>query len=237
MNNIKIIVSLLLLEGIGSIVVASSPAATKSIVTKPVLVKLQQLKAKRQQAAKQSDQKQIAVQKPETSFVKTSDKSTKDFIQEFVTAVYNIPQNIQAKDYQEKIAVARNAYEKVYNFSKNVNLSPPQRDVIKKSLDEFSAKARVNIKAKDEKLVDADTIKNFSDAVQKISIQDKMHNKTQYKKDVEQAIKEFMKLRSERQKASITTEQSNEIKKGATKLFGSMTRQEALEFNKTLHFE
>ncbi len=75
--------------------------------------------------------------------------------------------------------------------------------------------------------MDKELIENFIHAVDDVFLQDR--NKC--KAHIEKAIEAFKKIRTARKIHYITKEESEQIKNSAKKLFGSMTKKKAMEYN------
>ena len=75
--------------------------------------------------------------------------------------------------------------------------------------------------------MNSELIKNFSKAVQDVFSGATTKDTTK----TEKAIDAFKKIRTARKTSSITKEQSEEIKKSAKELFGSMTKSETMKYN------
>ena len=109
------------------------------------------------------------------------------------------------------------------NNSQTKKASPQN---VNKTSSPASHKAESKSNTDSKKPMNSELINNFSKAVQDVFSDSKKD-----KAKTEQAIDAFKKIRTARKTSSITKEQSEEIKKYAKKLFGSMTKSEAMKYN------
>ena len=122
------------------------------------------------------------------------------------------------------------------NLEANTIVKKPNNTVLQhsKQLSNFNKDKKLNhdpsyepSSASYKKPINKDLIKNFTQAVDEVFLQDK--NKA--KDHIEKAIAAFKKLRTATKTYALTQEQAQQIRTSSKKLFGSMTKKKAIEYN------
>lgn len=220
--------------GVARIQAVSQSNQHQSSQTNPAQHKAQ-VKAKVVQVKAFAKTQKAQVQTPSSNHQQSENDI---LIHNFVEILNKISLKYSASQ-DDEIKKASIAYQNLYEYNKKnphfvTQFTQKQKDLLEISIKKLSKYIKIEKLDENIKFIDFQLIQNFSKSVDLVPHK----NSKDYNQKVEIAINFFKKIKIEvKNHKSISSIAAREVQKAAKILFGSMTRQEALQLNEKLHFE